>query len=137
MFLGLSSSTHGNLETTSKPGSLCWGGVRGESPSEASSSLLLDVAPWVLGEVLGRPCPGEELVACAQGADGDARCGSQLRTRSLTRFVIVAGLYAFHLLVCSVNGAHVVGSAAAHGHSAGCSVLASFAGPTVPGAVPG
>lgn len=49
------------------------------------------------------------------------------------RFVIVAGLYAFHLLVCSVNGAHVVGSAAAHGHSAGCSVLASFAGPTVPG----
>ena len=45
LFLGLSSSTHGNLETTSKPGSLCWGGVRGESPSEASSSLLLDVAP--------------------------------------------------------------------------------------------
>ena len=56
----------GNLEATSKPGSLCWGGVRGESPSEASCSRLLDAAPQVLGETLGGPpwwgaaclCPG-------------------------------------------------------------------------------
>lgn len=114
--LGLSRSTPGNLEATSKPGSLCWGGVRGESPSEASCSRLLDVVPRVLGEALGRPRPGGELLACARGG------GHHLRTRSLRRFVTVAKLDVSHLLARPVTGAHVAGGTAARGHPAGCSV---------------
>lgn len=67
----------------------------------------------------------------------DARCGPQLRTRSLTRFVIVAGLYAFSFARCSVNGAHVVGRRGCTRALSRLLCPSSLQDPQSPGAVPG